>query len=140
MIEAAIIFSKEIKDVVLTSSYGKLDPTSAEFASSLEKINEIALNQDKGLFDLDLGSNLIALVYTSNRLAVTLIFKQKLDKKMITEWENVAKEITTGFNRVYDPWKVEDESYKDYKETMDKIIDWQLKESSPIDKMKDALW
>ncbi|NHK32534.1 MAG: hypothetical protein FK730_14365 [Asgard group archaeon] len=140
MIETAIIFSKEIKDLVLTSTYGDIDPIDESFADYLEKIKEIAFKLEKGLFSLDLDKNLFAVIHAFRRLSIVFVFNQVLDKNMINAWEKVSKEINNDFDKIFDPRNLDNEKYKDYKETLDKIIDWQLKEESPIDKMKDALW
>ncbi|NHJ49735.1 MAG: hypothetical protein FK733_18230 [Asgard group archaeon] len=140
MIENAIIFSKEIKDIVLSSTYGGLDPNSERYAIIVEKIKEVALKDQKGTFNLDLDGGLIALIFNTNRFSVIFIFNKTLDDNSTKEWEKTAKDITNGFNRVYDPWNVDDEKHLDYKDTLDEIINWQLNQESPIDKMKDALW
>lgn len=140
MIETAIIFSKEDGELILSSIYGNVDPYSDDFENSLEKIKEIAIKLEKGVFNLDLDEGLVALILTSKRLAIALIFAQALDKKMINDWEKVAKEIINGFEKHFDPKGMNKQKYSGFKETLDEIIDWQLKEESPIDKMKDALW
>ncbi|NHJ40416.1 MAG: hypothetical protein FK731_10325 [Asgard group archaeon] len=140
MIENAIIFSKETGNIILSSTFGDAITDKIDFSISMEKIKDIAIKLEKGMFILDIDEELLALILTSKRLAVALIFNQKLDKKMISEWEKVAREIINGFEKIYDPHNPDLHKYKTFKETMDGIIEWQLKEESPIDKMKEALW
>ena len=93
MIETTIIFSKETKELVLTSTYGDIDPTDESFVDYLEKIKEIAFKLEKGLFSLDLEKDLFAVINAFRRLSVVFVFNQVLDKNMINDWEKVAKEI-----------------------------------------------
>ncbi|HUT80967.1 MAG TPA: hypothetical protein VMZ29_07170 [Candidatus Bathyarchaeia archaeon] len=138
MLENAIIFSKDLAKVVLTSTYGSHDPHADSFANSLEKIQEIAVKLEKGLFTLDLDLNLTAMIVAIKNLSVALVFNEKFDKTLHESWEKVAKEIVNGFEKYYDS---KDESkYTEFKPKLDDIIKWHEKELSPIDKMKDALW
>jgi hypothetical protein len=140
MIETVIIFSKEIEDLVFTSSYGDIDPTDESFVDYLEKIKEIAFKLEKGIFSLVLDKDLFTVIHAFRRLSIVFVFNQVIDKNMINDWEKVAKEINNDFDKIYDPRNPDYQKYQDYKEALDKIIDWQLKEESPIDKMKEALW
>ncbi|MGC9781489.1 MAG: hypothetical protein HZR80_19780 [Candidatus Heimdallarchaeota archaeon] len=138
MLENIVIFSKESKDVVLTAMYGELDPTTDTFADSLEKILEIAVKLDKGVFILDLDNNFIALILAIKDLSVSLVFNEEYEKKNQESWEKIAKEIINGFAKVFEIKSVS--KYLEYKEKIDEIIEWHKKELSPLDKMKDALW
>jgi hypothetical protein len=139
MIENAIIFSKEANEAIITSTFGEVNPDSEDFSNSLTKIREIAIKLEKGVFNLDLTSGLTAIIFANQDISVALVFSESLDKQAIKEWEDVAKEIANGINKIYDPMNV-DKDYSEYKKTLDEIVDWYLKEESPIDKMKDALW
>ncbi|NHJ83914.1 MAG: hypothetical protein FK734_00545 [Asgard group archaeon] len=138
MLENAIIFSKDLARVVLTSTYGSVDPHTDDFANSLEKIQEIAVKLEKGLFTLDLDFKLTAMIFAFKNLSIALVFNEKFDKNLQDSWERVAKEIVSGFEKYYE---AKDESkFGEFKPKLDEIIKWQEKELSPIDKMKDALW
>ncbi|MBN1329791.1 MAG: hypothetical protein JXA54_09985 [Candidatus Heimdallarchaeota archaeon] len=138
MLENAIIFSKDLAKVVLTSTFGSYDPSADNFANSLEKIQEIAVKLEKGLFTLDLDLNLTAMIFAIKGISIALVFNEKFDKKLKESWENVAKEVVSSFERYYES---KDESkYIEFKPKLDEIIKWHQKELSPIDKMKDALW
>ncbi|NHJ85200.1 MAG: hypothetical protein FK734_07045 [Asgard group archaeon] len=139
MIENAIIFSKVTNQVVLTSTYNKINPNDDSFKSSLERISDIAYKLEKGVFKLDLEGNLLALILAVKQITVALIFSSP-SKINVKEWENAAKEVATGFDKVYEPNSSAPYKHLEFKKTMDEIIQWHQKELSPIDKMKDALW
>jgi len=139
MIESAIIFLKEANKVLVTSTFGKVDPEKDDFSDSLLKIQDMAIKLEKGVFNLDLTAGFAAIIFAFQDISVALVFNESLDKRAIKEWEDVAKQIATGISKIYDPKKAEKE-YSEYKKTLDEIVEWHLKEESPIDKMKDALW
>jgi len=141
MIENIIIFSKELKKKLLTQTFGVLNPEDESFSDSLVKINEIAINLEKGIFNQRLDSGFASIIFAIKRLSIALVFKRELEEREINEWEKVAKEIISGFEKIYEPEKaVDDDIYNDFKNKIKEIINWHLKEESPIDKMKDALW
>ena len=72
-------------------------------------------------------------------ITIGKVLVEQDEKRAIKEWEDVAKQIATGIDKIYDPTSVNNEE-SDYKKILDEIIEWHLKEESPIDKMKDALW
>lgn len=139
MIENAIIFTKEANQVLLTSTFGEVDPGMDDFSNSLAKIQEIAIKLEKGVFNLDLTAGLTAIIFAIQNISVALVFSESIDKRGIKEWEDVAKQIATGIDKIYDP-KSSDNDYSECKKVLDEIVEWHLKEESPIDKMKDALW
>lgn len=139
MIENAIIFSKEANKAIVTSAFGEVDPETEDFSDSLAKIREIAIKLEKGVFNLDLSAGLSAIIFAIQNISVALVFNESLDKRAIKEWEDVAKQIASGIDKIYDPKKADNE-YSEYKKILDEIVEWHLKEESPIDKMKDALW
>ncbi len=141
MVENIIIFSKELKEMLLAYTLGDLNPEDESFSVSLAKIKEIAINLEKGIFNQRLDGGFTSIIFAIKRLSVALVFKHELKEKEINEWENVAKEIISGFEKIYEPEKaIVDEMYNDFKNKIKEIINWHLKEESPIDKMKDALW
>ncbi|HUU76931.1 MAG: hypothetical protein EAX90_12445 [Candidatus Heimdallarchaeota archaeon] len=138
MIENAIIFSKESREVLVTSIFGKVDPNNDDFNQSLTQIREIGSKLEKGVFNLDLENNLTSLILGFKNISVALIFDSSIEKKELHSWENVAKEIGNRFEKIFE---TNDRSkFLEYKETLNEIVEWHLKEHSPIDKMKDALW
>ena len=139
MIENAIVFSKEANTIIVTSTYGEVDPKADSFNDSLMKIQEIAIKLEKGVFNLDLSAGFSAIIFAIENISVVLVFNETLDKRVMKEWEDVAKQIATGIDRIYDSSNLK-RSDSEYKKILDDIIEWQLKEESPIDKMKDALW
>jgi len=139
MIENAIIFTKEANQVLITSTFGRVDPGMNDFSNSLAKIQEIAIKLEKGVFNLDLAAELTAIIFAIQNISVALVFSESIDKRAIKEWEDVAKQIATGIDKIYDP-KSSDNDCSECKKVLDEIVEWHLKEESPIDKMKDALW
>ncbi|MHA1586218.1 MAG: hypothetical protein ACTSUW_02675 [Candidatus Heimdallarchaeota archaeon] len=139
MIENAIIFTKEANQVLITSTFGEVDPGMDDFSNSLAKIQEIAIKLEKGVFNLDLAAELTAIIFAIQNISVALVFSESIDKRAIKEWEDVAKQIATGIDKIYDP-KSSDNDCSECKKVLDEIVEWHLKEESPIDKMKDALW
>jgi len=139
MIENAIIFTKEANQVLITSTFGEVDPGMDDFSNSLAKIQEIAIKLEKGVFNLDLAAGLTAIIFAIQNISVALVFSESIDKRAIIEWEDVAKQIATGIDKIYDP-KSSDNDCSECKKVLDEIVEWHLKEESPIDKMKDALW
>ena len=139
MIENAIVFSKETNMALLTSIYGEVDPKAEAFSDSFQKIQEIAIKLEKGVFSLDLSAGLTAIIFAIQNISVALVFNESLEKRALKEWEDVAKQVATGIDKIYDP-KSADKEDSEYKKILDEIIEWHLKEESPIDKMKDALW
>ena len=138
MIENAIIFSKETKEVLLSSIFGQINPEEDDFNASLEQIREIACKLEKGVFNLNLENNLTALIVGFKRISIALTFSEEISKKDFYSWENVAKEIGNGFDKILDT--KDENKYAEFKETLNEIVEWHKKEHSPIDKMKDALW
>ncbi|MCE7744029.1 MAG: hypothetical protein GPJ52_02720 [Candidatus Heimdallarchaeota archaeon] len=139
MIENAIIFTKEANQVLITSTFGEVDPGMDDFSNSLAKIQEIAIKLEKGVFNLDLAAELTAIIFAIQNISVALVFSESIDKRAIKEWEDVAKQIATGIDKIYDP-KSSDNDCSECKKVLNEIVEWHLKEESPIDKMKDALW
>ncbi|MCG3252216.1 MAG: hypothetical protein KAX09_00090 [Candidatus Heimdallarchaeota archaeon] len=139
MIENAIIFTKEANQVLITSTFGEVDPGMDDFSNSLAKIQEIAIKLEKGVFNLDLAAGLTAIIFAIQNISVALVFSESIDKRAIKEWEDVAKQIATGIDKIYDPMS-SDNDCSECKKVLDEIVEWHLKEESPIDKMKDALW
>ncbi len=139
MIENAIIFTKEANQVLITSTFGEVDPGMDDFSNSLAKIQEIAIKLEKGVFNLDLAAELTAIIFAIQNISVALVFSESIDKRAIKEWEDVAKQIATGIDKIYDPMS-SDNDCSECKKVLDEIVEWHLKEESPIDKMKDALW
>jgi len=139
MIENAIIFTKEANQVLITSTFGEVDPGMDDFSNSLAKIQEIAIKLEKGVFNLDLAAELTAIIFAIQNISVALVFSESIDKRAIKEWEDVAKQIATGIDKIYDP-KSSDNDCSECKKVLDEIVEWHLKEESPIDKMMDALW
>ena len=137
LIENAIIFSKETKEILLTHTFKNIKHDSEEFSDSLEEIKKIALKLEKGTFILDFDSGLSTLVYAIPKLSLSLTFNEQLYDKEKNEWISIAKEILEGFEKIY---KSESQNYFDYDKKLIEIIEWYLKEKSPVDKMKDALW
>lgn len=137
MIENAIIFSKETRAVLLAKTFGSTGYDSKEFHGSLEEIKHTAIKLEKGTFILDFDSGLTSLIYAVPKLSISLVFNKVLDQKEKGEWEGVAKEIIEGFSKIYDS---ESQNYFEYDKTMTEIVEWYLKEKSPLDKMKEALW
>jgi len=138
MLEHAIIFSKESQSTVLTSVYGTVDPKTESFKDSLERIREIAVKLEKGVFKLEVANNLKTMIVAIKNLSIALTFNEKATEEAMAVWENVGLEIIKNFEKSYltkDPAKI-----LAFKDTMDEIITWNLKEQSPIDKLKDALW
>lgn len=140
MIENVIIFSKEKNEMLLTFNFGDTNPESEAFSDSLTKIRDIAIKLEKGIFNLDLDGGFSSLILAIKRLSVALVFPQNLDEKEISEWGNVANEIVSGFEKIYEREKTNVEVLNEYKNNIKEIVEWHLKEGSPIDKMKDALW
>jgi len=140
MIENAIIFSKKTGEVLLSSVYGKIDPTSDDFKSSLDKITEIAVKLEKGVFNLDLDTGQLTLIHATKSISIALVFIDVVESEELGAWEDVANEIASGFEKIYSPGNTDHQIYYEFKKTLDEIINWRLKEQSPIDKMKDALW
>ena len=138
MIENAIIFSKETKEVLISSIFEQIDPEGDDFSASLEQMREIACKLEKGVFNLNLDNDLTALIVGFKRISVALTFSEEISKKDLYSWENVAKEIGSGFDKIMDT--KDDKKYTEFKETLNDIVEWHKKEHSPIDKMKDALW
>lgn len=138
MIENAIIFSKESREVLVTSIFGKVDPNNDDFNQSLTQIREIGSKLEKGVFNLDLENNLTSLILGFKNISVALIFDSSIEKKELHSWENVAKEIGNRFEKVFET--NDKNKFLEYKETLKEIVEWHIKEHSPIDKMKDALW
>lgn len=138
MLENVVIFSKESEEVILSTTHGGIDPTSESFADSLRKICEIAVKLDKGVFILDLDSGFTALILAIKNLSVSLVFNMEYEKKNQGSWENVAKEIISGFAKIFETKN--ETKYLDFKNKINEIVEWQEKELSPLDKMKDALW
>ncbi|MCK5159884.1 MAG: hypothetical protein KAR08_12035, partial [Candidatus Heimdallarchaeota archaeon] len=93
----------------------------------------------KGVFNLDLSAGLTAIIFAIQSISVALVFNESLEKRAIKEWEDVAKQIASGIDKIYDPMSADIES-SELKKILDEIVEWHLKEESPIDKMKDALW
>ncbi len=139
MIENAIIFSKEANKAIVTSTFGEVDPEKVDFSDSLAKIQEIAIKLEKGVFNLDLSAGLTAIIFAIQNISVALVFNESFEKRAIKEWEDVAKQIASGIDKIYDPMSKDIES-SELKKILDEIVEWHLKEESPIDKMKDALW
>ncbi|MHA1818150.1 MAG: hypothetical protein ACTSUA_03320 [Candidatus Heimdallarchaeota archaeon] len=138
MLEHAIIFSKESQSIILTSLYGEVDPKADAFKDSLEKIREIAVKLEKGVFKLDLANNGKTMIVAIKNLSIALTFNKIAKEELMNFWESVALEILKSFDKIYvtkDPAKI-----LAFKDTMDEIIQWNLKEQSPIDKMKEAFW
>ena len=140
MIENVIIFSKEKAAILLATNYDKIIIDSQHFEKSLDAIKQIAYKLEKGVFKLELEKELSVLIFAIKRISTALIFKCSFDKLKLNEWEQVAKDIATGFDKIYNPTNIKDKKYLEYKEKVDDIINWQLKELSPIEKLKDALW
>ena len=140
MIENVIIFSKEKNEMLLTYNFGDINPVSEAFSDSLTKIRDIAIKLEKGIFNLDLDGGFSSLILAIKRLSVALVFPQNLDEKEVSEWGNVANEIASGFEKIYEPEKTNVDVLNEYKNNIKEIVEWHLKEESPIDKMKDALW
>jgi len=139
LIENAVIFSKANQEVLLASTFGDIQHDSEDFKNSLEEIRKTATKLEKGIFILDIEHGFTALILAISELSIALVFNKSLDKKEKNEWENVAKEIIDEFAKHYDSRK-QDAQYSQYEKSMKEIVDWYLKEKSPLDKMKDALW
>ena len=138
MIENVMIFSKETGEIVVTTTLGSTNLEFSEFSTSLNKIQEIATRLEKGVFVLDLENNLFALILAVKVTSVVLVFSEKVNKKDLSSWENVAKQIASGFEKIFE--SNDKSKFTDYEKNIKEIIDWQLRELSPVDKMKDALW
>ena len=140
MIENAIIFSKESGEPLIATQIGDVDPNSDAFSESLNQIKDIATKLEKGVFKLGLNDQLIAQISAQKGISVTFVFKTTMDDKILSQWEGVAKEIATNFEKIYDPNNFDIVKISEFKKSMLEIIEWHKKELSPIDKMKDALW
>ena len=81
MIENAIIFTKEANQVLLTSTFGEVDPGTDDFSNSLAKIQVIAIKLEKGVFNLDLTAGLTAIILAIQNISVALVFSESLDKR-----------------------------------------------------------
>ncbi len=140
MIENAIIFSKDSGEALITTQIGDIDPNSDTFMGFLDQIKDIATKLEKGIFKLGLNDQLIAQICAEKGVSVTFVFKTSMDDKILSQWEGVAKEIATKFEKVYDPNNFDIVKISEFKKSMLEMIEWHQKELSPIDKMKDALW
>jgi hypothetical protein len=140
MIENVIIFSKEKNEKLLSYTFGETDPESEAFSDSLIKIRDIAIKLEKGIFNLDLDAGFASLIFAIKKLSIAIVFRQVLTEKEISEWEGIANEIISGFEKIYEYEITDFEIYIEYKNKIKEIVEWHLKEGSPIDKMKDALW
>ena len=137
MIENVVIFSKETQAVLLGSNFGNIKYDAEDFKVTLEEIKKTAINLEKGTFISDYDNGLSALIQAIPNLSVALVFNRSLNQKEKNEWQDVAKEIVEGFGKVYDS---NSQNYLEFDKTLIEIVEWYLKEKSPIDKMKDALW
>jgi len=137
LIENVVIFSKETQEVLLGSTFGDIRYDDEDFKETLEEIKKTATNLEKGTFISDYDNGLSALIQAIPKLSVVLVFKKTLNQKEKNEWKSVAKEIIEGFGKLYDS---ESQNYFEYDKTLIEIVEWYLKEKSPIDKMKEALW
>lgn len=140
MIENAIIFSKESGEALIATQIGDIDPNSDAFSESLGQIREIATKLEKGVFKLSLNDRLIAQISAQKGISVTFVFKTTMDDKILSQWESVAMEIASKFEKIYDSTNFDIVKISEFKKSMLEIIEWHKKELSPIDKMKDALW
>ncbi len=137
MIENVVIFSKETQAVLLGSNFGNIKYDAEDFKVTLEEIKKTAINLEKGTFISDYDNGLSALIQAIPNLSVALVFNRSLNQKEKNEWQDVAKEIVEGFGKVYDS---DSQNYFEFDKTLIEIVEWYLKEKSPLDKMKDALW
>ncbi|MHA1187022.1 MAG: hypothetical protein ACTSSK_09145 [Candidatus Heimdallarchaeota archaeon] len=137
MIENVVIFSKETQAVLMGSTFGDIKYDAEDFKGTLEEIKKTAINLEKGTFISDYDNGLTALIHAISHLSVALVFNRSLDQKEKNEWKDIAKEIIEGFEKVYDS---NSQNYFEFDKTLIEIVDWYLKEKSPIDKMKEALW
>ena len=137
MIENVVIFSKETQAVLLGSTFGKIRYDAEDFQEILEEIKKTAINLEKGTFISDYDNGLTALIQAIPKLSVSLVFNRSLSQKEKNEWKDVANEIAEGFSKIYSS---DSQNYFEFDKTLIEIVEWYLKEKSPIDKMKDALW
>jgi hypothetical protein len=137
LIENVIIFSKETQAVLLGSTFGKIGYDSEDFKVILDEIKKTAINLEKGTFISDYDNGLTALIQAIPNFSVALVFNRSLNQKEKNEWEDIAKEIVEGFQKIYDS---DSQNYFEFDKTLIEIVEWYLKEKSPLDKMKDALW
>jgi hypothetical protein len=140
MIESAIIFAKDSGEALIATQIGDTDPNSDAFSDYIKEIRTVASKLEKGVFKLELEDQLIAQINVQKGISVTFIFKGTITDKIYSQWESVAKEIASGFEKIYDPNHFDIVKISEFKKSMLEIIEWHKKELSPIDKMKDALW
>ena len=140
MIETAIIFAKDSEEPLIATQIGDIDPNADSFAEYLNQIHSVAMKLEKGVFKLELNSQLVSQTVAQKGISVTFVYKSTIDDKALSQWESVAKEIATGFEKIYDPENFDIVKISEFKKSMLEIIAWHKKELSPIDKMKDALW
>ena len=139
MIENAMIFSKENGELLVSTTINYINPSAESFTESLNKIRDIATKLEKGIFNLELEDNLHAQIFAVKKTSIAFVFEGD-DKKTISQWESVAKEIAYNFDKDFEAFVDNYEKRMEFKESMQKIIEWHKKELSPVDKMKDALW
>ena len=137
MIENVVIFSKETQAVLLGSTFGKISYDAEDFQEILEEIKKTAINLEKGTFISDYDNGLTALIQAIPKISVALVFSRSLSQKEKNEWKDVANEIAEGFAKIYNS---DSQNYFEFDKTLIEIVEWYLKEKSPLDKMKDALW
>ena len=140
MIENAIIFAKNSGEALIATQIGETDPNSDAFSEYMKQIRSVASKLEKGVFKLELNNQLVAQINVQKGISVTFVFKGAITDKIFSQWESVAKEIASGFEKVYDPDNFDIVKISEFKKSMLEIIEWHKKELSPIDKMKDALW
>ncbi len=78
------------------------------------------------------------MIVAIKNLSIAITFNDAVKEEVMNFWESVALEILKSFDKIYvtkEPAKI-----LAFKDTMDEIILWNLKEQSPIDKMKEAFW
>ena len=140
MIETAIIFAKDGGEPLIATQIGDIDPNADSFAEYLNQIRSVAMKLEKGVFKIELNSQLVSQTIAHKGISVTFVYKSSIEDKALSQWESVAKEIASGFEKIYNPENFDIVKISEFKKSMLEIIEWHKKEMAPIDKMKDALW